>query len=165
MPHTTISQLIQDQDATPPVKLNTLEKGGVLRTAIGVLTFTAGTVNQTYAFVRVPKRARISDIRATHAAMSSGSFKLGLFRPQDGIAVDDDVFSTAVNVASARTNDSIQDLPLAADRAKDIATLYSTAISTASATNDQEFDIVATVVTVAGSGGAMAIEVDYVLPE
>lgn len=161
------SQVVQDQSAVPPVKTNQLEKGGVLRTAQGFLAaadFVGGTAGQWYTFVRLPKRARVVDIRITGATTTSGAVKCGLYRP-DGIAVDDDVFATLYNMAAEKDGASLLVTPTAAQRAQSLEEAYSVAIGTAGATGDVEFDIALTVVTALGGSIDHLLEVDYVLPE
>ena len=161
------SQVVQDQSAVPPVKTNQLEKGGVLRTAQGFLAaadFVGGTAGQWYTFVRLPKRARVVDIRITGATTTSGAVTCGLYRP-DGIAIDDDVFATLYNMAAEKDGTSLLVTPTAAQRAQSLEAAYSTAIGTAGATSDVEFDIALTVVTALGGSADHLLEIDYVLPE
>lgn len=161
------SQVVTDQSAVPPVKTNALEKGGVKRVAQGYLAaanFTGGTAGQWYTFVRLPARARITGIFLTGATTTSGAVKCGLYRP-DGIAIDDDVFATLYDMAAEKDRTNIQVTPTALERSQDLLTAYATAIGTAGATADVEFDIALTIVTALGAGVAHLLEVDYVLPE
>ena len=161
------SQVVTDQSATPVVKVNSLEKGGVIRQAVGYLAaanLTGGTVGQWYTFVRVPVRARIVDIKLTGATTTTGAVACGIYRP-DGIAIDDDVFATLYLMSAEKDGTSIMVTPTALERTQDIATAYVTAIGTAGATADNEVDIAISIVTVLGAGIAHAMVVDYVLPE
>lgn len=161
------SQVVTDQSATPAVKTNQLEKGGIKRTAQGYLaaaSFTGGTAGQWYTFVRLPARARITGIFLTGATTTSGAVKCGLYRP-DGIAIDDDVFATNYAMSVEKDRAQIDVTQTALERASDMATAYVTAIGTAGATADVEFDIALTIVTALGAGVAHLMEVDYVLPE
>ncbi len=161
------SQVVTDQSANPAVKTNSLEKGGVKRTAQGYLaaaSFTGGTAGQWYTFVRLPARARILGIYLTCATTTSVAVKCGLYRP-DGIAIDDDVFATNYDMAAEKDRTNIMVTPTALERTNDLATAYVTAIGTAGATADVEFDIALTIVTALGAGVAHLLEVDYVLPE
>lgn len=158
---------VSDQDATPPVKVNTLKKGGVVRSANGYLaaaSFTGGTVGQWYTFVRVPARARITAIKMTNPTSTTGAIKVGLYRP-NGIAIDDDVFATAFVMGAANNRAAVDTVQTPLERSKSLADAYATAIGTASATNDVEFDIAAAIVTVIGTPVAAFMEVEYVLPE
>lgn len=165
MAHSVTSSVVSDQDATPVAKVNPLEKGGAVRSAFGYLTIVATTAAQTNCFVRVPARARIQDVKASMTSMGNGSVKIGFFRPNGGIAVDDDVI-TAAMALTAQSRASVFDGPTNANRALSIADWLETAIGTAGATEDVELDVVASVVTVStGTAVAVGLEVEYVLPE
>ena len=72
------SQVVTDQSATPAVKTNALEKGGVVRTAAGYLpaaSFVGGTTTQWYTFVRIPVRARILGIFRTGGGATRQGWK------------------------------------------------------------------------------------------
>lgn len=161
------SQVVTDQSAVPVVKTNTLEKGGVVRTAAGYLastSFVGGTAGQWYTFCRIPARARILGIRMTNPTSTTGAIKVGLYRP-DGIAIDDDVFATAFVMGAANNRAQVDTVQTPLQRSQDLATAYATAIGTAGATSDVEFDIAAAIVTVLGAAVNALLEVDYVLPE
>jgi len=160
------SQVVTDQSAVPAVKVNSLEKGGVVRTAAGYLAaanFDGATAGQWFTFVRIPVRARVVGIFRTGGA-DTGALKCGLYRP-DGIAIDDDVFSTIDPLTTLGTRSKIDVTQTALARTQDLATAYATAIGTAGATGDAEFDIAMAVVTVTGTPSDITVEVDYVLPE
>lgn len=168
MAHNVTAAVVSDQDATPIAKVYPLEKGGVSRKAYGYLTALATTVGQTMCFVRIPVRARISDVKATNLTnMGDGSVKIGVFRPSGGIEISGAVVSAAVNLGTSRTTPtSVFTAPSVANRALSIASWLATEIGTAGATNDVEVDIVASVVTVStGTAVAVGLEVEYVLPE
>lgn len=161
------SQVVTDQSAVPVVKVNSLEKGGVKRTMQGYLAaanFTGGTAGQWYTFVRIPARARVTSITLTGATTTTGAVKCGLYRP-DGIAIDDDVFATLYVMSAEKDRTAIDVTQTALERSQDLATAYATAIGTAGATSDVEFDIALAIVTALGAGIAHLMEVDYVLPE
>jgi hypothetical protein len=161
------SQNVLDQSATPVTKLGVQKKGAPVRVAYGLLSaanFTGGTAGQWYTFVRVPVRAQITDIKLFGATTTSGSVKCGLYRP-DGIAIDDDVFATAYDMAAEKDGASLLVTPTATERTQNIATAYASAISTAGATADAEVDIALTIVTALGSGILHSMRVEYTLPE
>lgn len=161
------SQVVTDQSATPPVKVNSQEKGAVVRAAHGLIaaaSFTGGTAGQWYTFVRVPVRAQIVDIRMNGATTTSGAVKCGLYRP-DGIAIKDDVFATLYDMAAEKDGASLLVTPTATERTQNIATAYATAISTAGAQGDAEVDIALTIVTALGAGVLHSMTVLYTLPE
>lgn len=162
------SQEITDQDATPAVKVSQIKKHGKVRTARGFLlaaNFTGGTVGQWYAFTRVPARARVLGVYLTNPTTTSGAVKFGLFRPQSGIAISDAVFSTVTVMGQANNRANVETVRTPAQRRDDLATAFATAVGTAGATGDTEYDVVATIVTVIGSAQDALVEVDYVLPE
>lgn len=168
MAHTAIAPQVSGPDSTPATFVNAQSKGGVVRSSIGVIAaadFVAGTVGQTYAFCRVPARARLMSVKAYGGAATSGSVKVGLFRPNNGIAIDDDVITTALDLAADKHGTDIMNVVPTVDPSSDLATRYATAVGTAGATSDVEYDIVATVVTVANAGTLYALEATYVLPE
>lgn len=166
MAHTTQSTVVTDQDAIPVVKVSQIEKGGAVRSAYGYLTLTAATAAQTSAFVRIPARARVVAIELKNVTMGDGSVKIGLFRPNDGIAIDDDVFATAVALTAHEFGANVSTVPAPADADKDLKTAHTTAVGTASATDDVDYDIVMSVVTVTtGAATAVGMEVKYVMPE
>jgi hypothetical protein len=162
------SQTVTDQSATPVVKVNSLEKGGVVRTAQGFLAaadYTGGTTGQWYTFVRVPARARVLSLRLTQATTTTGAVKFGLYRP-DGIAIDDDAFS-AITVTTGHIRDEVATATVYTPELRQSALedAFSTAVGTAGATGDAEYDIAAAIVTVIGTATDALVEVDYVLPE
>ena len=161
------SQAVTDQSATPAVKTNSQEKGARLRFATGYLaaaSFVGGTAGQWYTFVRIPQRAQIIDIQVIGGTTTSGAVKCGLYRP-DGIAIDDDVFATNYDMAVEKDRAAISVTPTSLERTQSLADAYATAIGTAGATSDVEFDIALAIVTALGAGIAHTLEVDYVLPE
>jgi len=165
MAHTNQASVITKQDATPAVKVGPVEQNGSLRSAYGYMTLTPATAAQTNAFVRVPVRASVRGLYPQMASMGNGAVKIGLFRPNDGIAIDDDCF-TALMALTAKTGANVMDAVSPANLALDIASAFSTAISTAGATEDTHVDIVMSVVTVStGAATAVGLEVRYVSPE
>ena len=160
------SQVVTDQSATPVVKVNQLEKGGRVRTMasyIAAATFVGGTAGQWYTFVRIPAVARVLGVYRTGGG-ATGALKCGLYRP-DGIAVDDDVFSTIDPLTTVGTRTFVSVTPSALNRTKSLADAYVTAIGTAGATGDAEFDIAMAIVTAVGTPTDITVEVDYVMPE
>lgn len=161
------SQEVTDQSATPIAKVNVIKKGGVVRTARGFLlaaNFTGGTVGQWYTFVRLPARARVLGVFMTNATTTSGAVKVGLYRP-DGIAISDAVFASAFVMGAANNRARVDTVQTAAQRRDQLSTAYVTAIGTAGATGDVEFDITAAIVTVIGTPVDALMEVDYIMPE
>jgi hypothetical protein len=162
------SQEVTDQDATPVVKSNLIKKGGKVRTARGFLlaaNFTGGTVGQWYTFARVPARARVLGVFMTNATTTTGAVKVGLYRPASGIAISDAVFASVFVMGAANNRARVDTVQTAALRRDDLQTAYATAVGTAGATSDTEYDIAAAIVTVLGAAVDALLEVDYILPE
>lgn len=158
------AQPVVDQSAVPVVKVNALKKSGVVRNACGYLaaaSLTGGTTGQWWTFVRVPARAKVLGIYLTNLTTTTGAVKCGLYRP-DGIAISDAVFS-AITVTTANNRAQIDVIRTALQRRDSLATAFVTAIGTAGATADVEFDIALAVVTVIGTPVDMLLEVEYVL--
>jgi len=162
------SQVVTDQSASPVVKVNQLEKGARVRTAQGFLlaaNFTGGTTGQWYTFVRLPARARVLGVFLTAATTTTGALKVGLYRP-DGIAIDDDAFSAiTVTTGLIRARVDTATVYTPALRQSSLAVAFATAVGTAGATNDVEYDIAAAIVTVIGTPVDALLEVDYILDE
>lgn len=167
------SQVITDQEATPRVKVNKLEKNGNVYTAQGYLAaanYTGGTVGQWYVFARVPVRARIIGVKLSQATTTTGAVDIGLYRTAgNGGAVIDADFFKAVHVLGATTNirADVSSLTVytAALRQSSLRDAAAAALTTASATADTEVDVAATIVTVIGTPTDALLEVEYVLPE
>jgi len=162
------AQTVEDQDAVPAVKVNTLEKGGVVRTAQGFLTaaeYVGGTVGQWYTFVRVPARARVLGVFLTQATTTSGAVAVGLYRP-NGAVIDADAFAAVeVTTGDIRARVDTATVYTPSLRQSALQDAFSSAVATAGATSDAEYDIAATIVTVIGTPTDALLEVDYVLPE
>ena len=142
MTYSVMSSVLSDQQATPVAKVNPIKKGGVKRSAYGYATIVATTVGQTNAMVRIPARARITDLRVENATMGNGALDLDIYRI-DGTAVTSAGSLLADFPLTAHSIEARVDLGLtAANGASDLATLFSTQIGTAGATGDAEFDIV-----------------------
>jgi len=160
------SQVVTDQNATPAVRTNRLEKGGEVRTAVGYIpaaSFVGGTAGQWYTFVRVPARARVLSVFRTGGG-ATGALKIGLYRP-NGIAISDAVFVAVDPLTTVGTRTKVDTVQSAVNRSLSLAAAYVTAIGTAGATADVEFDIAAAIVTAVGTPTDITIEVDYVMPE
>jgi hypothetical protein len=166
MAYSVTSAVVSDQKATPIAKVSPVEKGGVVRSAYGFATVLATTVGQTNAFVRIPARARIESITAVNATMGDGALAFDLYRTNETrITTGGSVM--AIFALTAHTEAA----PLAparseANMAKDLATWFATAIGTAGATNDVEFDLIGVVLTVStGTAVPVGIQVQYVSPD
>jgi hypothetical protein len=166
MAYSVTSAVVSDQKSTPVAKVNPVEKGGAVRSAYGFATVVATTAGQTNAFVRIPARARIERITAINATMGDGALALDIYRTNE-VRVTTAGSVMAIFPLTAHT----EAVPLdparsAANAAKDISTWFVTAIGTAGATNDVEFDLVGVVLTVStGTAVPVGLQVEYVVPE
>ena len=103
------SQIITDQDATPIVKTNTLEQGGVRRSAIATLAMTTGAAADIKRFVRIPSRALVLSVQIANDDLDSNATPtlatdVGLYKnAADGGAVG---AGRVTRVASAAPRDS-----------------------------------------------------------
>lgn len=107
------SEIITDLDASPVVKTNPTEVGGVLREAISTMALTAteagGDANSVWRLLRVPSRARIVSVQLANDDLDSSgtpalAVDLGLYEVPDGSAKDQDFFASAItNLQAAQT--------------------------------------------------------------
>lgn len=161
---------VSNLDATPVTKSLPSVRGGAIRTAFGYLgsaSFVGGTAGQWYTFVRVPARARVLGIYVTNATSTTGSVKVGLYRPNSGIAIDDDCFNTnfVIGANNSRADAAPVTVYTVAQRDAVLSSSFATIVSTAGATSDTHYDIALTIVTVLGSAVDALVEVDYVMDE
>jgi hypothetical protein len=102
----------------------------------------------------------------TNATSTTGAVKAGLYRPGPaGIAISDAVFASVFVMGAANNRARVDTVPTAAQRNTNLSTAFATAIGTAGATGDAEYDIALAIVTVIGTPVDALLEVDYVLPE
>lgn len=168
------SQIITDLDASPVVKTNTTEIGGVKRVAIATLAMTTGAVSDIKRFVRIPSRALVLSVEVNNDDLDSNgaptlATDLGLYRTtaDGGAVVDADFFASAVITLQAATT-SFTDLTYesavitVANRAK---RLWEQLALTA----DPEvmYDVAFTYTTGAAThaNGNATVRVEYVVPE
>ena len=158
-------------DATPVTKLNTSYFGGSVRTAVGHIAaanIVGGTAGQWYTFVRVPARARVLGIFATGADTTTGDVACTLYRTaaNGGAVIGAGLFSAGagdVDWSAEKDRVRLDILPTALQRSQILSDAFATAIGTAGATADVEFDVALTIVTALGAGIATTLDVDYVL--
>jgi hypothetical protein len=171
MAYTASSDQIAKLDASPVTKTTQLDASGYIRSVSAFFTgavFDALTADQTAAIARIPARARLVGVFMTGVATgNTGSLDVGLYRTtaNGGTAIDRDAFAAAVDENVTRNNLNLWVHTATADTGKNLKDLHATAVGTAGATNDVEYDIVASIVTVMGTPQAVSFRVDYVLPE
>lgn len=103
------SQVVTDLDASPVVKTNPLEIGGVVREAIAVLALTAtqagGDAGSVWRFVRLPARGRVVKLEMANDdldGVTALAVNIGLYEVDGGAAKDADFFASAItNLQSA----------------------------------------------------------------
>jgi len=159
---------VSNQDAVPVTKQEPSVKGGAVRTAYGYIASTSlvgGTVGQWYTFVRVPARARVLGVYVTNPTSTTGAVKVGLYRPNSGIAISDAVFASAFVMGAANNRAAVDTVRTPVQRKQSLADAFATAVTTAGAQSDVEYDIALAIVTVLGAAVDAMVEVDYVLDE
>lgn len=101
-----LSQIITDLDASPVVKVNPTEIGGVHREAIATIAMTTGAASDVKRFVRVPSRARVVKVELANDDLDSNGVPtlatdIGLYDVNGGAVVDADFFASAITQLQA----------------------------------------------------------------
>lgn len=99
------STSITNRDAVPAV-LNTAGLGAAARLKEAyesVTTTTGGTATDKYIMIEVPTTARVGSVQLQAAAMTQGSFNVGVYAntKAGGTAIDATFFAAAVSCATA----------------------------------------------------------------
>lgn len=98
------SQIIDDLDATPVVKINQLEDGGKVRSSYGFADFAASDATSVARVLRVASDAKVVTLRlASDDLGTGGTVDVGLHQTTEngGAAVDADLFASAVDTDGA----------------------------------------------------------------
>lgn len=100
------SQIITDVNATPVVKTNQLEAGGVVRETCAVLSVTSGAASDIKRMVRIPSRARVVKVEMANTDLDSNGVPtlaadVGLYDINGGAVVDADFFASAITQLQA----------------------------------------------------------------
>lgn len=160
------SQIVTDLDATPIVKTNPLEIGGVVRSAYGIASFAASDATSVARLVRVPVGARVTRLEyASDKLGVGGTIDIGLHQPSDGAVLAVSHFASALNTdtaAVARTDVTYESGAGVVSQANQGKTLWEQA--GVAANPGGFYDITATRNTAAATG-AVQVWVEYVLPE
>ena len=158
------SQVVTDLDATPVVKTNPLEIGGVVRAAFGTGAFAAADATSVGRLTRVPSRARVTRLEAKFDDLGvGGTVDLGLHSSNGGAVVDADFFASAIDTdlaAVARTDYTYESgVVTIANRGKRLWEQLGL-------TSDPgvEYDVTATRNAAAGTGN-VSLWLEYVLDE
>lgn len=167
MAYTAKSAVVSDAGSSPVVFSNRYEKGGnVYKDYDYIASVAATTAGWTYAYTRLPKTASVRDIKIFGAATADGAFDVGLYRVDESTAIDQNCFGTAIAGTTLTIVGGVQgyDVPTVATRDLPLFELFSTAVSTAGATDDAYYDLVLTVETGMTSAATdIGVEVTYVL--
>ncbi len=101
----TKSTEIANLDAKPPVAGDRLLSGGRVRKKLATVEVAAADDDgSVYRLFRVGSGWHIHSIRLFNDAITGGTaFDVGLYAIDDGAAVDDDAYASAVNLTSAGT--------------------------------------------------------------
>jgi len=164
------SQVVTDLDATPVVKTSPHEIGGVVREAVGTIAVTDDDATSTFRLVRVPSRARITDVFLANddldGATPALAVDVGLYLSEGGAVVDVDFFASAITQLQAAAGytdvtyeSAVVDLP---NRGKRLWEQLALTVDP-----EVEYDVALTVTTAAGTfqAGDILMKVRYVLPE
>jgi hypothetical protein len=159
---------------TIPAAPNTSGEGGVgrLQHINDYLTTTSAvTVGSTYQLVRIPSNAKVKAVRWEAAAMTQGSFDVGLNYSDStvdgtaanvrGTVIDADFFATAVSAASAVSKTDITNESGTYTVAKRNQPIWQ-AVGLSSDPGGF-FDVVFTSTNTITAGALLACEVDYVI--
>ena len=101
----------------------------------------------------------------TNPTSTTGAVKVGLYRPNSGIAISDAVFASAFVMGAANNRAAVDTVRTPVQRKQSLADAFATAVTTAGAQSDVEYDIALAIVTVLGAAVDAMVEVDYVLDE
>lgn len=167
------SQIVTDLDATPVVKTNQQEVGGVIRETIGIITTNSDdSIGSTYRFCRIPSRARITEVIgiADVGSAGAGIGDVGLYQTaaNGGAVVDADHFASAWDFSNADEKGILLTHEAAAAGCFLAVNAGKQVWEAAGLTSDpgRDYDVTMTLTEAVTTGAAViAIKVRYVLPE
>lgn len=156
------SQSIQDIDAQRVKFLNPLKSHARIReNAETVTTNDDDSIGSVYRFVRIPSRARVSEILiATDGEGTGGAGDVGLYHANGGVAVDADLFAAALAMATA--NNALSATP-ALDPADFTKPLWE--VLGLSEDPGVEYDVAITFTSAVNAVRELSMRVRYVLAE
>lgn len=156
----TKAAALANADAKPAVFTGSYIAGGRLRQILGSVEVAAGDDNgSTYRLARVWSGWRIASILVFNDAITDGAaFDIGLAEIDDGAAIDDDAYASAIDLSSAST----AGVELAFE-ARDIAEAGNRVFEDAGLTEDPHkwYDLVLTGDTVGTGAGTITVMVTY----
>lgn len=160
------SQIIDDLDATPVVKVNQLEDGGKVRSSYGSADFAASDATSIARVLRIASDAKVVTLRfASDDLGTGGTVDVGLHQTTEngGAAVDDDLFASAVDTDTAAVGwtDITDESAVVAIEDAGKALWEQLGLSTDPRVN---YDVTVTRNTAAGTG-TVALKMEYVRGE
>jgi hypothetical protein len=104
----TKANAVTNADAAPSQSFSSTKiAGGRIKEAVGfVAALNGDSIASTYRFARVHSSWRPSRVLLSSEAITSGAADIGIFdiAANGGLAVDADLFGSAVSIASAQSN-------------------------------------------------------------
>lgn len=159
------STAITNRDATPKVPTNAKLYGAPVQNGFGYCTAAASDdTSSTYRCVAVPSNAVIRSIMLSSVAQGgSAAVDVGVYRAtvDGGAVVDQDFFGSAVSVVSAVQRSDVTNESTTNTLAKQEQPLWQ-AVGLSSDPGG-ELDIVATPTATMTNGGAIGLNVSYVI--
>ena len=163
------STAVTNMDATPVVKVNSQISGGVVREAVGfVTTNDDDSIGSVYRLVRVPSRARISEIRGYSdiGSASAGIANVGVHLANGGAVKDADHFASAWDFSATDTQGVVlENEAQVGNLVNEMEEQLWEALGETADPN-VDYDITLTLTqAVATAAAVVGIKVRYVLPE
>jgi len=156
---------ITNRDSTPKVATKSQLYGGTLRSAVGYVTAAAADDTASrYRMVAVPSNAFVRAVYLSSVAQGgSGAVDVGVYRAtvDGGASVSTGLFGTAVSVVSAISRSDVTNESTTYTAALREQPLWQAA--GLSADPGGELDIVVAPTAALTNGGAIALEVQYVV--
>lgn len=173
------SQVVTDLDASPVVKTNPLEVGGVVREAMATLALTAteagGDANSVWRMLRLPARARVVKLEMANDDLDSSgtpalAVDVGLYEVNGGSAKDQDFFASAITnlqAAQAAMQDETYESAVVGVEDYHKALWEQLGDSDTVDNKYKYYDVAMTVTTAAATGAAgdVVMKVQYVIDE
>lgn len=157
----TKATALTNADTKPAVFTGSYIAGGRLRQIVGSVEVAAGDDNgSVYRLARVWSGWRIASVRLFNDAITDGTaYDLGIAGTDDGAAVDDDAYASALDLSSADSDGAE-----VAFEARDIADASNRVFEDAGLGEDphQWYDLVLTADTVGTGAGTITALVTYV---
>lgn len=157
----TLSTLVTNSDASPPVMNQALVDGGRVRERVGTVEIAAADDDTSvYRMMRVRSSDRISELLVHNDAITGGTdFDLGVYDPasRGGAVVDINCFADAVDLSSAQAGVNIT------FEGGDVANIAKPLWEILGLSSDPEleYDVCFTGVTVGSGAGTVSLQARY----